>query len=642
MNKSRFPANSYIGSLELRTVSEFIENDFHKILSGLISPGLIIRKLNDGVLDSPFRVYSSSADSGASDTITINPGLFIASSGGMTRIYEFKGMAFSASQYSPGTYNVCLVPNPAGHEDGLVTFTNGSDIVTITGGTFAHLRPYGYIIINAYETDRQGGGSFKVIEVSDTQARLSAPFSAANIVNAKWRVGARFPENSAPNEDSAKVLFEYNSCEIKLLSGIEGTLLATVTITRQGEISRAAVADKRADSLAMFKGNTANADDVTNGKTNSITTIEEKAKASRLDNIVKDYVAAGVKTGGSLTLDTTKRYLTIGALTAYDPSGRRIVLPANQVFDLSSLLSQGIIHQGINNLYIKYKSPNSYEFSWNIAEDREGHLVNLGIVSYYAGLPNGSHYASTAGVKKSTVKAISLISEGRSTPTPAYPLDASWNEGEIYYNPTDKLCYYVRRRADSSLEATKLINMDIISQQISAIRFQERLRFVLYPYEDKNNWFMNNGICAPIPVGYNYNIVQWKLGVLTTSNNLDDHSTIDYMSKLGTGVAVIAHDTCTWSSQVLRTKNHNNINLNSLVQSANTTLGVFYRGLTTGTAKKKIELNINGTVIDWIDMEAEALVADSGGGSPIKKLYSVELLIQSTTAVPQNQQEDMD
>jgi hypothetical protein len=646
MNKSRFPSNSYIGSLELRTVSDFIENDFHKILSGLVSPGLIIRKLSGGLLDTPFKVYVTGGKSGEADLVKVTPGLFISSSGGVARIFELKNPDIHIDTMSNGSWNVCVVANISGYEEGRVSFTNNSDAVTISGGTFAHLRPFASII--AYEENStKPFGAFKVIEVSGNQAKLSVPFPGENKLNMKWKAGARFPDTTEPNSDDAKVMFEYNTCEAKLSNTNEGTVLGTVNISEQGGVKRAAVtSDRRGESLAVFNNNAANADDVRTGAANSITTIEEKAQAARVYNIVSDYFTPGVRSGGLLSINSSN-VLTITQFIAYDGLGARLESNSAKTFNLPQLAAQLIIKEGKNPLYAWYAGPGAVNFSWS-AQDIARPGVLVGIVTYIKGtefdnnITPDTFTASSSDIPRNSVKAGSLISTGRKTPATTPLENTLWTEGEIYYNSPDKTYYFVRERADHTLEADKLICKKYLDEQISAIKYLERLRFTLYPFAARNNWFLFNGIAAPAPVGYGFVIVQWKIGVLDTSVLVsDENSVIDYMGGLGS--PKIASEPCNWTNVLTKTKKSTGENLSAISYQANSAIGVYFHGKGSGTGfKKAIELKVGTTLVDNVDMESDALVQDSGYGSPINKLYSVEVTIQLTSgiryAVPQEEQ----
>jgi hypothetical protein len=619
MNKSKFPANSYIGSIELKSISEFIENNFHFLLSGLLTNGLLIRKLPGGGLDTQFQVTANQL-SGDSWTINIQPGYLVKNYGGIMRIFEFKGISItidSTSYPPPATYKVALTPLVDSYEQGTLSFEQGSDMVSISNGTFEHLRPYGSIIIDDETFD---GASLEVIEVSTGTARLAQPYPSASVSGVKWKVGARFASNTVPPDNNEKLEFEYEVCTSVITQKSYPLIIAELNITGEpGEMS-VSVSDYRLSQLASLRNNAICADDVFNGANKDITTIEEKFSAGQVSTRFSDFFSKGIRSGGALNVQIgsgdSGSTLKVDPLTAYDGLGSRIQT-ASTVFYLDQLVSDSVINLGLNFLYVYYKSPGSYDFMWNIPVVKPQY-VYVCEVNYD---PSGENkFTAEASEIKTKVKAVSLISEGKVTPNPAYPLTTGiWNEGEIYYNPNDNLCYYVKKSTDGGLEAVKLVTPDIVTEMT---KYTEKLRFVFYPFDDKDNWFLFNGMAAPCPIGYPFTVLQWKIGVLDTDIfAAGNNSIVDYMAGLGGSVTSnkqVATSTCSWRYVSLRT-------LGLSYFAYNSALGLYYHGT---SAAGLVELRVNGNIVDLVNMESST---PDTPGTPPNKLYSAEVTIQYGT-----------
>jgi len=199
--------------------------------------------------------------------------------------------------------------------------------------------------------------------------------------------------------------------------------------------------------------------------------------------------------------------------------------------------------------------------------------------------------------------------------------------GEIYYDPDTKKYYHTRLNTlGTSVEVVEILTPDSLNQAIASIAKIERLRFQLYPVAAKDNWFWSGAISAPLPIGYQCKIINWKVWTINTiALNGTNNSAIDYMGTLGGGAAVVAAGNAHAASMV-------NKNV-GFVNPANGSIGLFFKG---ATSPKKIQLIVNGSLKDGIDMEAEGGVADSGGGTPLNKLYVAEVTIQLDNSVIQN------
>ncbi|RPI19725.1 MAG: hypothetical protein EHM58_00535 [Ignavibacteriae bacterium] len=651
MNKGKYPPNSYYGSTELKTTTEFIEECFNLILNGLVRPGLIIRKVDNGVLDTPFLVTGTNQDAD-SPSISVNGGVFIRQYGGVYRIIESKPASFAidSATYQPGTYNISLVAGVSSYEKGTLTFTNASNSVTINNGNFNHLRPYGYIVVS---DDTGASTAYKVIEVHNESVILENVYTGETKSNVKWKVGARFPVNATPQNANDMLLYEYDNSEIKISQKNLGIVLAEMTVlegSTPGSIS-INVTDRRQSSVAVFNNNAANADDVIDGQYNRITTIEEKAQAQRLDRVVNDTFTRGIRKGyaaGDMVISGGN--LVFGAIKAYDNTGKRIEIPAGTSINLDALL----LNTGANYLYVYYKEPNSYDFTWNLPVPKGMHVF-LAEVNKSETVGGGggdastySPYTVTPGSYRSSIKSNSFISEGKILDTSASDIPSldklAWTEGEIFYNPLDKTYYYIKSvetqiNANTKTGTTtvinyvaeKMVNLSYLTQTIDSLKHQERLRFALYPYANKKNWFLFNGIGAPCPVGYEFLIVEWKIGFFDTSLINDNYSIIDYMGGLQSQHsfdAKITSENGKWNAPLTKTKGLNNIDLSSTKYISNSTVGIFFNG-TAGT--RTIDLRVNGNNVDSVNMESEGFIPDGGGGTPINKLYIVEVTIQLTS-----------
>ncbi len=358
MDKLTFTSLSKLGSPELKKFRDGIENEFTKLMLAMSSSGLVIRREANGVLANSFLVTGLGA-------VEVAEGIFLDNSTGVIKCIKISNtsIALSVSTYPNGTYYVCVKAKTNNYEPGLITLTNGSDTVTIVKGDFKSLRPYGYIIIDAADSQFGNGGEYKIIagsDISGTSAKLEVPFNGTTESNLKWKIGGEFPSNSVPSATADKLIYQYDSYEILVQKSPTGYVLAEIQITTAIITSNL---DRRMNFLASFNSNRANADDIVSGALNNITTIEEKAQANRVDRIVKTIITKGVRSG--LVCSITGHTLSITSGEAYDGIGKYIRVPVNITFDLALLLSQSIIVEGDNYLHIFYKSPNNYDWFWS-------------------------------------------------------------------------------------------------------------------------------------------------------------------------------------------------------------------------------------------------------------------------------------
>ncbi len=206
--------------------------------------------------------------------------------------------------------------------------------------------------------------------------------------------------------------------------------------------------------------------------------------------------------------------------------------------------------------------------------------------------------------EKVKLKAGSFISEG---------VPKELGSGEAYYDPALKKWFSGKLNALNVVVPVEMVDLDELNEALNSIVAQEKLRFALYPFEAKDNWFLHNGICCPAPIGYDFTVVEWKIGTIPTSAlNGTNNSIIDYMSLLAS--PVIAQGGLSNLSTIAVNKNYH----------AGKGIGLYFNGRIT---PRLIHVMAGGNSISSKNMEGPGN-PDSGNGTPLNKLYVAEVTIQ--------------
>lgn len=588
--------------------------------SGMATPGLVIKKLSGGVLDTPLLVTKNGSK------IIINSGYATYNDGGEIRMYQIPITEIDVSAYTNGTYYVCIKPKATNFEKGTISVTQSDNRISASSkGTFDRLRPGGWIILFNSVTSGDGGstlnngGAYRVAEVSAETATLDQVFPGITENNLKWKVGAAFPSNAVPSVNDDKCIFVYDDYDIVIQTSAVGLKLSQVQIASALAVN---VIDKRQENLYQPVNNGANADDVVKGVSKDITTIEEKAQAGRVDKHIKNILVKGVRSGGNVSIDSNG-IITITQITAWDGYGRLIIAPQNGNITLNcaTLTLDGQIQIGTNYLHIYYTSPGGYGlyYSTSISTD-PNHVLICAILDGDDATPR---YSVVDRKSKPKFKGTSIKFEPKNPAS-----DVELGEMMFYNNEY----YLIYMKTDLSLGAFKVLNSESINTYINSIAKRERLRFALYPFENKDNWFFFGGVCAPTIVGYQFKVESMKIAVVDTETlNGTNHSVIDYMGALAS--PVVAKGTLADARIVSPT-------IPNVAYAGNSLLGVFFNGKVTGSEKRSIRLLINNATVVNIDFEQEGELANGGGGSPTSKLYVVEVTISENRDIIIHQQNE--
>lgn len=369
MKTIRIPVYGKLGSFELSLFRDGIEENFSNFVMGLMTPGLIIKRLTNGILSTDFLVTGSGP-------LNVNAGYLTYNDSGKIRIVKFSSVSIpiDAITYPNGIYYVCIKPKVTNYENGTLTFTNGSDIVVSSlKGSFKYFRPGAAVIIENSDTLYGNAGSYKVISTAIDSVRLDKIFTGITESGLKWKIEAEFPGNYSTPDSSGRLAYEYDGYDLLLRSSPTGFELASIR-TQSGTAT--IFSDRRPSYLANFNSNNANADDILSGAINNITTIEEKASAARLDKIVKGYYSKGIRTGLTVAIAGLD-LIRVAAGDAIDGNGKFIVLPATSDINIRALFNQSIIVDGDNYLHIYYISPNGYAWYWSTAESSNASHVSI-------------------------------------------------------------------------------------------------------------------------------------------------------------------------------------------------------------------------------------------------------------------------
>jgi hypothetical protein len=377
MNTIKYPKYSKVGVYELPFLITGIEENFSNLVQGIMTPGLLIKKLSSGVLSSDFLVSGNGP-------LNINAGYLTYNDNGKIRIVKFDATVLSvdAISYPNGNYYVCIKPKSTNYEKGTLSFTNGSDIVSSTiKNVFKYLRPGGSIIIENADSIYGNGGNYPIISTSVDSVRLATPFNGTSESGLKWKIGAEFPDGHNVDSNNERLAYEYDGYDLVISSSPVGYELCYL---RMSSGVATILSDRRPNFLAVFKNNSGNADDILSGLSKDITTIEEKASAARLDRIVKNTFTKGIRTGlNALTIG--EDLIRVEAGEAIDGNGKLILVPNNVTFNTADLFNESKIIEGDNYLHLYYVQPNTYAFYWSQTESSNPIHVSITKVTYSQG-----------------------------------------------------------------------------------------------------------------------------------------------------------------------------------------------------------------------------------------------------------------
>ena len=520
------------------------------------------------------------------------------------------------SAYS-GTYFIYIVPEKSSYEDGLLTFTNLSKTVTIADGNFDKLNPYEYLVI--VDSLLGNNALYQVSnDIASGSLELSEEFAGTTETDLKWKIAGYFGSVIIPTGSSFP--YEYDKYEIvvsTLPPGIgiaDGICLTKAVCDGLGGI---VLTDYRNEGNLYIEKQLAPmiADSVTTGDTHGVTTIEEKAQAGNVSANLKSFVEAGVRTGLEPAIQVDNKTLQIGFGHAFNSSGQRIELPdTGDIYttDLDVLVGLGTIVNGDNYCYLKYVSPDSYEIVWNQTGADEAGAVKICKILYDPLVPvNGGHFGLTDQRTFVELKTPSLLLEDKE--------ELPDNEGE--------LSYYTGG-SDVSLHGLYYKKGGTVYKVIDKSDFvNEALRFAFYPSEDnKDVWFLCNGVSAPVFVGDSFTLKSFKVTQIATTNFVGaDHSVADLM----TGLDTAGNNPIDTHQFVEKTNNCGEVTIGNLnsnpsdIWAPNLSLGVYFNGKETSRC---IQLIIGGG-IDPVESSVIIEVIPNGG-TTLGNLYLAEVIIK--------------
>jgi len=559
--------------------------------------GVVSQKQVNGIFDKNLQLEINTTSS-----VVINPGVAISNNDNEVRLMVLpaKEIIDATSLLNDIPYNVYIVPKESNYETGLLTFTNGSKVVSVAGGTFNKLDPYESLVI---EDSLSGNdGVYEIYSPGTDTLELVEPFTGTTETDLKYKIAANFKGYKTATEIDLEYAYDGFDVVVSSLKLTTGFILGTFQKTA-GIVTT--LTDRRSNNLYTIKAiGKVLADSVITGITNAITTIEEKASAATMDKVITDFVTSGYRSGLVVTLvDET---LVISSGIAYTALGKRIHVETETVIDLAAAVTNGQVVTGENKLYLGYVSPNSYEWIWNNQTKGAVAITDLG---YNIDLRPSFYIVSDlrAPVKQ---KLNSVVFEEKPMLT--------FLEREVYYE--GGILYYYQldptSREGGVLRQTELINIhrlnELLNAALNGVAKSERIRFSLYPSAEKESWFFNNGIQSPTLIGYQSKIVGWRVGLLEAGAPAVNSQIYDYTEK-----------------EVLATSKISGIVAKALefVAPADSTLGVYFSG---AGSINTIKLMVNGVAIDTTNMQAEG---DTLGEAAINKVYQVEVRVESTESV---------
>ena len=320
-----------------------------------LSFGVVAYKQSGGGLSDDLKV------SYTSNTLELHSGYIIALiSGEITPMYIPAQSVPLAGLTPNSTYYIYIAHKYSNYESGTLSFTNGSKVVSVSGGDFTKLDPFEYLVIS--DSSLGNNGEYKIAKVtSDTGLELVSPFTGTSESGLVWKIGGYFGDYNPAD----KLLYTYDDYDLLVVNQPTSrsvVALAQVNISAFNTVS--SLIDLRPTNLFSQKGLfNISGDDVLGGAAKDITTIEEKAKASRVDLIANDVFTGGVIQGFGISVNGNKFSLTAGA--AYDENGIRITSKAT-TFDMVELEGAGVVELDKHNyLHIFYVSPSNYGWYWS-------------------------------------------------------------------------------------------------------------------------------------------------------------------------------------------------------------------------------------------------------------------------------------
>lgn len=603
MDKVNVLSRVRVHSKFLNQLSVLTNGNLSKYLQAITEVfGIVAEKQTNGVYDNSFQIEQNTPTS-----LLVNAGFAISNNDGSPRIL-YSGTKESmdiTSLFSDVTYNLYLVPKESSYELGTLSFTTGSKIVTIANGNFSKLDPYESIVIDTSISGNNGVYEIYNVVGSDT-LQLVETFAGTSESSLKWKIAGNFKGyKTAGKED---LIYSYDSYDLVVSSQnlSTGFILASFKKTG-GAIS--SITDRRSDNLFTVKAiGKVLADSVITGVLNSITTIEEKASANRLNKIVADNIRAGYKEGVALSILESTLSITAGSV--YTSNGERITIAptgsasGDVTINLQEAVTNGNIIVGSNLLYVYYISPNGYGFQWNNAARN---CVLIGKINY---APDIVPAFSVTEVKDAIKHNINSIVFQEKTINTYVEKELYYKNGILYYQQLDPVSREVILREAEIINIYRL--NELLNSVLASVAKSERIRFSLYPTAEKDSWFFSNGIQSPILLGYKHKIVSWKIGVLDMATPAGSSQVYDYTTKEVAATSkvtkVIAKDVGT-------------------LGNPNATMGVYFYG--SGTINT-IKLVHEGNVISETNMQPDT---DTIGQADINKLYQVEVVVETTEAV---------
>ena len=592
-----------------------------KLMKSMVETyGAVSKRETDGTLSTDLKVVK------ATDTsLTLFAGYAIVNLEGEVLILEVDQDDIDVSSHSDNIeYYVYIVPSKSSFESGTLTFTNGSKNVSVTGGNFDKLNPGESLVIT---TSLSGNdGVYPVGSIAGSNLLLlTDDFAGTTEAGLKWKIAPYFgPDLVATTTD---LVYFYDSYEVVISSSEikNGVKLASF---RKASGAVSVVTDKREENLyrqkPVFK---LIADEITKGKKNDITSIEEKAAAGAVRGTNSDFFTKGIWTGGAMSFNSSNQnneLLDVEPLVVYDGLGRRVQLTQTVQINLRTAVNEGSITEGDNYLYIIYKSPNSYQFAWDDSpESEKADRVLLKGVRYASDILPYFSFLTTVP-DRCKLRANSIVFDGKENP--------NYAEGQCYYSG-GKLYVWIPGSQEEGDKAGTIQRVQIIDAlslqntietEINKIAKREILRFSLYIGADKDAWFFHNSIQMPTFIPYTFTVTGVKVGsIVTTTPVPSTYQGYDYLNsnslyvKKDSLVANVTNKTSGLPTKI----------------GANGTLGIAHRS--TGGVEgnpRKIVLSVNGAEVDIVSSES----LPNGLYEATVEVISTDPIVVVPTPVTQN------
>lgn len=252
--KTLYRTNSKFGSTEFAQADELTKLDALKAISAVITPGIVVSFDANNVMGDEWKPFVKTED----EFIVLGGKAILTSESGDLVTVELTDTSFTPAQVGSGTKYVYLKNTPHSYEEGTISLTDTSDVVTGIGTKFTK-------VLGANRRIIVGSQVFTIKQVNnDEECILTEPFDEVTPISGeRYKVGAWF-HGTPPVGLSDNLIYQYNSADIIFSGTVINTtgyyLLGTVntTLNPSEALVFADSSDMRHKSLFSFRKSNGN------------------------------------------------------------------------------------------------------------------------------------------------------------------------------------------------------------------------------------------------------------------------------------------------------------------------------------------------------------------------------------------------